>query len=117
MTFGFDNRSFELSPDGRQLAYAYLPVEGLPGVAVADLVAGTVRFIPLDIGKRGLVQSLIWSPHGEYLIWWGQPHTANGFGNTMAGPSDREPARARRFRRRTRTPCAAMRSRMTVGWR
>lgn len=82
---GSDNQTFELSPDGRQLAYAYLPSQGLPGVAVADLVAGTVRFVPLDIGNRGIVRRLIWSPAGQHLIWWGQPHTSQGFGDTMAG--------------------------------
>jgi hypothetical protein len=85
VTLGFDKQTFELSPDGRQLAYAYLPSQGLPGVAVADLVAGTVRFVPLDIGNRGIVRRLIWSPGGQFLIWWGQPHTSQGFGDTMAG--------------------------------
>jgi hypothetical protein len=84
VAFGFDDQLVELSPDGSKLAYSTFPGDGRD-VAVADLVAGTVRFIPLGIGGRGIVRRLIWSPGGEYLVWWGQPHSAKGFGNTMAG--------------------------------
>lgn len=83
--FGHDDQLIFLSPDGSKLAYSYFPEQGPRGVAVADLLAGTVRFVPLDIGGRGQVRKLIWSPGGQYLVWWGQPGTTKGFGDTMAG--------------------------------
>ena len=83
--FGWDDQVVALSPDGSQLAYSFFPGSGSVGVGVVDLVTGTVRIVRLGIGARGVVRRLIWSPRGEYLLWWGQPHTSKGFGDTMAG--------------------------------
>jgi hypothetical protein len=86
--FGWNDQVIALSPDGSQLAYSFFPSSGSVGVGVVDLVTGTVRIVRLGIGVHGLVRRLIWSPGGEYLIWWGQPHTSTGLGDTMAGLID-----------------------------
>ena len=79
----FDH-SFELTPDGRQLAYVYrLGERSDDGVAVVDLETGSVRRIPVGGADTPwpqgvLMMGLQWSPGGTYLLWTGQPITLGG---------------------------------------
>lgn len=70
-----------LSPDGRQLAYAWWdptpPFDGpMPsGVRVLDLESGKIRTIRLE-GRDGvLVGALVWSPDSRWLAWQGRMQT------------------------------------------
>lgn len=68
-----------LSPDGRQLAYAYgdpgpqdddRPVPS--GVRVVDLGSGSVRTVPVTGGEGTVVGRLRFSPDGRWLVWVGR---------------------------------------------
>lgn len=65
------DETFQLSPDGRQLAYATLDEGGTVGVAVVDLVGGSMRRVP---GRPDdfWTGDMTWSPDGRYLVWRGQ---------------------------------------------
>lgn len=79
-----------LSPDGRSLAYAWLPGRaddsgGPSGIRVLDLVSGELRSIPLRVGRhhRALVEQLAWSPDSRWLAWYGEvvgPYSGNRLG-------------------------------------
>lgn len=62
-----------LSPDGRQLAWAYLDADGATGVRIADLDDGAVREVPVvpadEPGPQQVVAALAWSPSGTWLAW------------------------------------------------
>ncbi|GGD13016.1 PD40 domain-containing protein [Nocardioides daphniae] len=72
----------QLSPDGTQLAWPYIDAgDGMggyydsdtAGIAVADLVEGTMRRLPL-VGRNDRpvrVLHLAWSPDGSRLAWFG----------------------------------------------
>jgi hypothetical protein len=62
---------FQLSPDGRQLAYATLDQDDTVGVAVKDLVSGSVRRVPARPVDGGPGDK-VWSSDGRYLVWRGQ---------------------------------------------
>jgi hypothetical protein len=71
-----------LSPDGRQLAYAYTSGDAsqpATGVGFVDLESGTVRKVRLS---SVWVRNMYWSPGGTQLLWWGQKM---GTGPTTAG--------------------------------
>jgi hypothetical protein len=63
--------AFQLSPDGRQLAYSTLDEDGTVGVAVADLVSGSTRRVPARPDNLG-TGDMTWSPDGRYLVWRGR---------------------------------------------
>lgn len=64
-----------LSPDGRQLAWAWAgPTSEQPrpsGVRVVDLTTGEVREIRLDQDHGVFVSELSWSANGRWLAWAG----------------------------------------------
>ncbi|WP_182525428.1 hypothetical protein [Nocardioides dongkuii] len=67
-----------LSPDGRQLAYAWATIgpeaarRRVPsGIRVLDLETGDVREVPVPGGEGVLVTWIDWSPAGEWLVWRG----------------------------------------------
>jgi hypothetical protein len=72
-----------LSPNGRQLAWAWAgpaPTSGaepMPsGIKVADLETGRVRTIELHGGHGVIVQTIRWSPGGSWLVWSGSVTTS-----------------------------------------
>ncbi|GAA1477792.1 hypothetical protein GCM10009623_22380 [Nocardioides aestuarii] len=62
-----------LSPDGRQLAWAYLDPDGETGVRTVTLEDGTVREIPVvpanEPGPQQEVLAVTWSPDSGWLVW------------------------------------------------
>jgi hypothetical protein len=66
-------RPLALSPDGRQLAWAYLDADGATGVRVADLESGTLREVPVvpadEPGPQQVVVAVTWSTGSSWLAW------------------------------------------------
>lgn len=87
-----------LSPDGRQLAWAWWDAEAPDsaarpaGVRVADLESGAVRTVALT-GRDGvIVDTLSWSPDSRWLAWtgraqdvWTTTRTSSGANAAVAG--------------------------------
>jgi len=91
-----DGERFQLSPDGRQLAYLTLDEDGTVGVAVVDLVGGSMRRVPARPDTLG-TGDMTWSPGGRYLVWRGQllgpgATTARALPVGPVGPDGEQPA-------------------------
>lgn len=89
-----DQGSLALSPDGRQLAWAWAdPTPRGPtptGVRVVDLVTGRERSVTLTGGQGVFVDRLTWSADSRWLLWtgadaWTWTESAYRRGKVVAG--------------------------------
>ena len=89
-----DQDALALSPDGRQLAWAWSepsPRGPTPsGVRVVDLVTGRQRSITLTGGQGVFVDRLMWSADSRWLLWtganaWTWTESAYRRGGAVAG--------------------------------
>jgi hypothetical protein len=89
-----DQGSLALSPDGRQLAWAWAdPSTKAPtptGVRIVDLVTGEERSMALTGGQGVFVDRLTWSPNSRWLLWtganaWTWTESAYRRGEVVAG--------------------------------
>lgn len=70
---GPPSQRLALSPDGQQLAWAYLDADGGTGVRSVELASGAVREIPVvaadEPGPQQQVVAVTWSPSSSWLAW------------------------------------------------
>ncbi|GAB2870938.1 hypothetical protein [Nocardioides pacificus] len=74
-----DTTSVALSPDGRQLAYAWAgpaprsDATPMPsGIRVVTLETGDVRTVPIRGGRGTMVTDIGWSPDSAWIVWVGR---------------------------------------------